>query len=478
MPYFFRKDDDKYCVYQGTKKEPEKLIKCHPTPKEAQAHVAALMSNVPDAKAVTPGGVDTCVCPECGATAKHEPGTPCRKTECPKCGEMMEAKTKSLTSQVTFKRQEDGSYRWWAVSSVAIRDKEGEVVSERAYDDAIQFATEKSAYGDLDLVHIDGTSVGECDSMVRLGKLLIESGTMPDTHRAKGVVKAIQSDPDYWGVSIRFLPDPEQFDEETKTYLGGIRILNRTILPKWMAASYGTAISVKGGVMKMDKDAVEALKALGIPEEEIAGLAQQEKSVDPNVVEKADDEQPEEVVEETPEPEEKSEMPEPEEEPTLLKRLTDLLSHVGKSKEQDEKAKTVEPEVEAQEPPAVVEIDYDEIVKRVQAPVEEAIIEAVNKQLEPLGPLFQAFADRIEAQDKRIADWSAPIEEQVIKKLSEQPPVVKISATTKEAEAPMQVTGEVREPAPTRESVLLDKINESVSAVLGIVGRQDQQIQV
>ena len=38
------------------------------------------------------GGADLCVCPECGATAPHEKGTPCAEMECPDCGAAMEGK--------------------------------------------------------------------------------------------------------------------------------------------------------------------------------------------------------------------------------------------------------------------------------------------------------------------------------------------------------------------------------------------------
>lgn len=35
------------------------------------------------------GGVDTCQCPECGATTSHTRGTPCQTQNCPECGTPM-----------------------------------------------------------------------------------------------------------------------------------------------------------------------------------------------------------------------------------------------------------------------------------------------------------------------------------------------------------------------------------------------------
>ena len=38
------------------------------------------------------GGTDTCVCPKCGAEAKHNRGTPCVEMKCLKCGASMVGK--------------------------------------------------------------------------------------------------------------------------------------------------------------------------------------------------------------------------------------------------------------------------------------------------------------------------------------------------------------------------------------------------
>lgn len=42
------------------------------------------------------GGTDTCVCPSCGATAKHERGKPCTGMSCPKCGAKMTGKAPTV----------------------------------------------------------------------------------------------------------------------------------------------------------------------------------------------------------------------------------------------------------------------------------------------------------------------------------------------------------------------------------------------
>lgn len=47
------------------------------------------------------GGADLCVCPKCGATTKHEKGTPCTKVKCPKCGAVMQGKNTKGTDTDT-----------------------------------------------------------------------------------------------------------------------------------------------------------------------------------------------------------------------------------------------------------------------------------------------------------------------------------------------------------------------------------------
>jgi len=52
----------------------------------------------------------------------------------------------------TVYKQDDGTYRWASVSSVAVKDKEFEIVTEKAQDDAIQHAIDTGQFGEIDLV--------------------------------------------------------------------------------------------------------------------------------------------------------------------------------------------------------------------------------------------------------------------------------------------------------------------------------------
>lgn len=299
MPYFIRTEGDKHCVVKGTEKEPGETMKCYPTRAAALAYLRALYVNVEDAKATVTdasenaphgeGGTlsegaeseddtENCVCPKCGHKIKSEEGKTCSDHTCPQCGTKMgKAEAKNLKEFTVYKSGD--VWRWLTVSNVAIEDREREVVSEKAYDDAISYAYGNNTFGELDLVHVDGTDVGTCDLMVRLGNQLIEGGEWGTDARSERVREKVQADLEHWGVSIKFKFDPEKFDG--KVYKGGIRILKRTILPRQMAASYGTAIAVTGGtgMKKYDEETKAALSELGLSDDEIAALVEKSKAL-------------------------------------------------------------------------------------------------------------------------------------------------------------------------------------------------------
>jgi len=330
---------------------------------------------------------------------------------------------------VAFKAA-DGRWRWISVSSVAIEDREGEVVSEKAYDDAIALA-DRDGRGELDLVHLRGTDVGDCDTQVRLGMMLLEGGTWRDTPTARKVRDVVAADPDRWGVSIQFRYDPSQFDG--RTYTGGIQIRKRSILPREMAASFGTAITTTGGDMEMTEQVKDALGAMGLDETEIEEIAERQKSVEaePHVVNKADGgmfaqlwgqiakafgngapapatggaESETEVAPVTPaEPEP---APEPEAEPA------------------PEAEKAAEPE--PQEPPSFVL--SEEAQKAIAASVVETLAGGMAQAMQPLTVELVAVKAQLSTLEARLAQAEKTTEDRVMERLRELPPVVKAAPT-------------------------------------------------
>ena len=404
------------------------------------------------------GGGKSCICPEC----KYKSiSVSCGK--CPKCGaQMKEADVDKST--VAYKAL-DGKYqvyksgdqwRWLAVSSMAVRDKEAEVVTEKAYDDAIAYAQKNGSYGELDLVHVDGTEIGDCDLMVRLGNRLIEGGVWRETALAKRVLKKVQTRPDEDGISLKFRFDPEQFDGVS--YLGGIQIMKRAILPRSMAASYGTAIAaIEGGSDAMAKQIDDATKAalLGydVTEEELAELVEKQKSLppeEPNVVTKE-----EEVQEDRPATEN-----------AVLKFFEEIVNKVrGKAPEPE----VTEPTVT--EPP-VAEAEVSEKVETEEVKTAEQIVEqlavGVGKAMEPLLEQVKALNEWRVETDKRLQAREKAVEEKAAELLAQQPPIVKARVSElNQTVVPGDVNKNVAEKIEAAQKSLMNTVTGLVNKGMG-----------
>jgi hypothetical protein len=322
-------------------------------------------------------------------------------------------------------KQDDGTWRWVSISSVAVKDKEFEIVTEKARDDAIQHAIDTGEFGEIDLVHVDGTDVGKCDLMMGVGNRLVEGGTFDDTEIARGAIKAIRDDPDHWGISIRFVFDPSKFDGEK--YNGNIRIKKRTILPQEMAASFGTRLVAIGG-QKVEKQqeisdrARDALERLNVSEEKIDSLAEKQIDAEPNTVEK----EAETVNVETPEPETV------EVEKTLWDRIKDIGALF--SKPETEETEKVDAETGGEENTAEAEpvdqeeakgVDVSEIVGGLFDTYAEATAKAVGDALKQRDEQIASIGEAVLMLSEQIKSLQAPIEDRIEKRLAELPPIVK-----------------------------------------------------
>ena len=371
-----------------------------------------------------------CKCPKCGK------GLPCTAKACPYCKESIDKVERVDTdakSAFTSYKSADGTWRWMTLSNWAVVDKEFEVVSEQAYRDAIAHAQKAGDWGQLDLVHVDGTDVGDCDQLFILKSgedpaKFGAGGTWYDTQRSIRAREAIQAEPSDWGVSIKFRFNPQK--KVRGIYTGDIQVLKHSILPQEMAASYGTAIAVQGGKemsKALDDKATEALRALGHTEDEIAELAEKNKALPPeeNVVQKEDTTQaaPERVA--------------------VWKQLGEWL--FGSTQKVDAPAAS-EPE-EAEKTDEVAPVETADPAEKAEGETEKAdpidagtLMQALGETVaKSVGEMVKTELDvrdaRINALETAIKALSGSIEEKVDQRLRDLPPVVKVAASQVQATA-------------------------------------------
>jgi len=340
----------------------------------------------------------------------------------------------------------DGTWRWMAISSIALEDREKEIVSEKAYDDAIRFAREKNAFGELDIVHVDGTEVGDCDMMARLNFQLIEGGTWKPTPLASRVREKIAEDPERWGVSIKFRYDPAQFDG--KTYRGGIQILKRSVLPRGMAASYGTAIAVLGGekTMAISEEAKAVLKELGVEDNQIAELAEKQKGVEPHV--KIKDRIASFFADLLGEPQTTgAEVVEGQEVSPATTSVEALASRRAVPEPAAEKvdASVVDPPTAEQTAAQLGQATATLIVPLMEKAIQDAV---------------RPLQNEIISLQARLAHAEKSVEDRVVQKLAEMPPVTKVQPTFVAPTEPGLVTQ--KDAAPSEAKVFIEAVADLV----------------
>lgn len=370
--------------------------------------------------------------------------------------EWVEVEQEWTESKLKVYKTASGDWRWLTISNVAILDKEDEIVSEKAYDDAIVWAEANGAFGELDCLHVVDTDVGDCDFMARLGDQLVEGGLWRGDMRSSRTRLKVQDDPDYWGVSIKFKYDPEQFDG--KVYKGGIRIPKRTILPRHMAASYGTAIAVTGGeTMKaIDEETKVALTELGFTEDEVAELAERQKSLPPeeeNVVEKGDET---EVAEE-----DETEVTEKQGGWNKIRKLIeDALDKVKTPEPETVKSDTAElPKANTEVEPTNEEVQ--EMVEKRFAEFSQVVAKAVGEQVAVLTLAIEKVESGQQAIEARLAEAEKFVEDKVLERLAELPPVVKVRLTEVSATAVEPITP-ATQAVKSAQGVLMDDIATEV----------------
>lgn len=157
----------------------------------------------------------------------------------------IEPRFKELPSVGGFKIYKDsqGQLRWLSLSSNAFKDRDEELFTTKALEEAIEHADKEAERGPLLVYHVPSAEIGQCDFQALAGRFLVESGTFDNTPLgSKAVEYFVKSDEDFQ-VSIGYQFHPG--DEEDGVY-DWLRILERSVLPHGAAANPWTSFKVLG----------------------------------------------------------------------------------------------------------------------------------------------------------------------------------------------------------------------------------------
>lgn len=160
-------------------------------------------------------------------------------------------------------KQADGSYRWVTISSSAFRDRDGEVITQKALAEDVERCDTVKEYGPLRWWHIggweapdglenwqtwkatSGVDLGTCDFNMLHGKMLIESGTFKNP----SIGKAFSECQENLEVSIAFSHPPDEPGK--KKEFEHIHRFERSLLPDGMASNLLTKFLVQKGESTM-----------------------------------------------------------------------------------------------------------------------------------------------------------------------------------------------------------------------------------
>lgn len=145
----------------------------------------------------------------------------------------------------TVWKDDEGNYRWASISSVAVKDNQGETLTPEAMDWALGFAKLIGNKGPLRFRHVPGLDGGDCTYQKRVGDFLFESGRIFVDTPVGARMKELLETEDYQ-ISLGLLYAPS--DIENGVYKRAA-IFERSMTKK--PANYFTAMIGKETEMKV-----------------------------------------------------------------------------------------------------------------------------------------------------------------------------------------------------------------------------------
>lgn len=192
---------------------------------------------------------------------------------------------KDANAQFLTTKESDGKYRWTMITGSAFEDKDGEIISTKAFERDCDEMELTGDYGELLWWHCDGTQhatdkearpyipLGVCDTSFVYEKLNIESGTYYDNQ----IGEHFESHSKEFGASKSFYhKEDEPTDEGVYTF---IRTKERSLLPRTKEANLLTRLfGQKEKEMADNKQRIDALKEK-LGEDKVTELLEQGKAM-------------------------------------------------------------------------------------------------------------------------------------------------------------------------------------------------------
>lgn len=174
--------------------------------------------------------------------------------------EVFEEEDLTKASFKIFKDKTTGEYRWLSFSSNAFEDREKELFSTQALEEAVVYAEKNDERGPLMVFHVPGTEIGTCDFQGIQGRFLIESGTFDDTPLGNKALEYFLTSNEDHQVSIgyKYLKD----DEKDGTY-DWLRFRERSVCPFGTAANPWTDFGIIGGNVMDEQKKATLVKIFG-----------------------------------------------------------------------------------------------------------------------------------------------------------------------------------------------------------------------
>jgi hypothetical protein len=179
-----------------------------------------------------------------------------------------------VANRFMVKRMEDGSSRWFMISSTAVINRNGAIDSTQLYDNLIRHTEEDKKLPYLAFCHQHNLKMGTVDWVARDGFVLLASGMYDNSELGDAMQRAYAADPNYWGASISFWPLEGHMEEIAKdvvvpVYTDG-EFEEITIAPKEIACCILTALQSKERIINMDQRVKDAIKKLAGDDTELA----------------------------------------------------------------------------------------------------------------------------------------------------------------------------------------------------------------